>query len=190
MNTNYSPYPVALAAAATELTSARAHRFYAIRSQQDTQAVICAAVTVGCWVYQIAALAFQLGSAARHHFSAVDAPASVVTSQQPVQRRSPLGLMPASAPIALLPASSTTSSTTSAPAPIALLPAYVEPRAITQTLQPSPLPTPTAQALPKLPSHSLSKTELIIQIQQRSPRKVQGVWKMRREALEQIYIGV
>jgi hypothetical protein len=171
MNTNYSPYAAALAAAATELTSARAHRFYVIRAQQDTQAAICAVVTVGCWVYQIAALAFQLGSAARQYFSAVDAPACIATSQQPVQRRSPLVLMPAAAPIALLPA-------------------YIEPRVIAQPPKPSPLPAPTVSALPKLPSHSLSKTELIIQINQRSPRKVQGIWKMRRDALEAIYAGV
>jgi hypothetical protein len=42
----------------------------------------------------------------------------------------------------------------------------------------------------KLPAHQLSKTELIIQIQQLSPRKVKGVWKMRREALEQLYAAI
>jgi hypothetical protein len=48
----------------------------------------------------------------------------------------------------------------------------------------------TKPAVGKLPASTLSKNEMIWQIQQRSGRKVPGIWKLRREALEKIYATV
>ena len=50
--------------------------------------------------------------------------------------------------------------------------------------------TATKPVVGKLPAHTLNKNEMIWQIQQRTGRKVPGIWKLRREALEEIYAAV
>jgi hypothetical protein len=171
----YNPYMAALAAAATELASDRAQGYYSIRAQQDIQSAFEAVLTLGCWVYQLAVMTYELGRAASNQRRASSTPTlalcqldNALSCPSPSPKR-PLALAPASAPIALLPA-------------------CIEP-----ALQPMPttaIKTAPAAPIGKLPAHALNKAELIIQIQSRSPRKVPGIWKMKREALDELYATI
>jgi hypothetical protein len=162
----------ALAAAATELASDRAQGYYSIRAQQDIQSVFEAVLSLGCWVYQLAVTTYELGRAASNQRRA-SSTSTLALCQPDTALSCPVPSSLPKRPLALA----------SAPAPVALLTAHVEPA--------QPIPAPTIKAATtKLPAHTLNKTELIIQIQQRRSRKVPGIWKMRRDALDELYAAI
>jgi hypothetical protein len=173
----YHPVKAALSAAAAELTSPQAQCYYIIRAQQDIQTAIVLIIQFGCFAY-------ALGAQCRQWVDEME--------QQALNTGCALVLTPVSAPTVY---QSSTNSQPSAIAPLKVV--SVEP--VTPPMLPAIkvaglLTGAKAIAQPpepvKLPAHQLSKTELIIQIQQLSPRKVKGVWKMRREALEQLYAAI
>jgi hypothetical protein len=52
---NYNPYTSALSAAAAELTSLEAQRYYINRAQQDVQTAIVLIIQFGCFAYALGA---------------------------------------------------------------------------------------------------------------------------------------
>jgi hypothetical protein len=100
---NYNPFKSALSAAAAELSSPAAKRFYINRAQQDLQTAFVLIVQFGC-------IAYALGASARQWVEDMEQseqvqPAPVALKALPPAAESiALCLPPTSAPIALLSA--------------------------------------------------------------------------------------